>query len=442
MPASVRLATTRPAPLQRRPAVLGGTTTLRDCLAALRLLVSGRLVDGPALARYEQAFAAVIGCRHASSFASGRVGLHGLLRALDVSAGDEVLVPVPTHIVVANAVRYTGATPVYVDCHPDTCGMDLVDAEAKVSPRTKALILQHTFGFPADVERALALGRRAGVAIVEDCVHALGATHDGRPLGSFGIAGVFSTEETKTISTTMGGMVVTNDDGIAGRLAGYQEQCAAPPTQLAARYLLKFLMLHLLTEPHIHRHVRDQYIRMGRRSPAPRATADEEMRGDKPPHYDQRLSSAQAELGLRQLGRLDANLAHRRHIAGVYSAALQSVGVPPANPPTNGEPALLRFPVWVEDRPRVLAQLGSALPLGTWFTSVLEEASSPVSGGYEEGTCPMAEAAATQLVNLPTHPRVSVKDAERFVRELHRLGALSRPPACGHRPPAGHGADG
>ncbi len=437
-----RPARTFAAPLERRPAVLGGTTTLADCLVGLRLLASRRLVHGPALDEYERAFAAAIGCRHASSFASGRVGLHGLLRALDVGEGDEVLIPVPTHIVVANAVRYTGATPVYVDCHPDTCGMDIADAEAKVSPRTKALVLQHTFGFPADLERALALGRHADIAIVEDCVHALGATHDGRPLGSFGIAGVFSTEETKTISTTMGGMVVTNDDDLGMRLARYREHCAAPPVRLVAGYLLKFLLLHMLTEPHIHRHVRDQYIRMGRRSPLPRATADAEMRGGKPPHYDQRLSNGQAELGLRQLRRLNVNVAHRRRISDVYSIALQKVGVPPAEPPANCEPALLRFPIWVEDRPLVLSELGSALPLGTWFTSVLEEASSPASGGYEDGSCPVAEAAARRLVNLPTHPRVSVEDAEHFVAELHRLGALTRPPSAGKSLLAGEGPDG
>src|SRR5918996_5052818 len=107
---------------RRRLAMLGGTTTGADCRIALRHLASPRrLVRGPSIAAYEQAFADRIGVQCASSFAAGRVGLYGVLRCLGIGRGDEVLLQVPTHIVVANAIRYTGARPVYVDCRLDTC---------------------------------------------------------------------------------------------------------------------------------------------------------------------------------------------------------------------------------------------------------------------------------------------------------------------------------
>src|SRR5215469_15841920 len=103
------------ANLPRRYALLGGTTTIRDVSTALRHLgVPGRLADGPAIEAFERSFAAQVGARHAMSFAAGRVGLYGILRCLGIGADDEVLVPVPTHIVVANAVRFTGARPVFV----------------------------------------------------------------------------------------------------------------------------------------------------------------------------------------------------------------------------------------------------------------------------------------------------------------------------------------
>src|SRR5207248_6324325 len=109
-----------------------------------------------------------------------------------------------------NAIRYTGAKPVYVDCQLNTYNMDLKEAEQRITSRTRALVLQHTFGIPVDLDAALDLTRRYKLDLIEDCVHALGATYDGRQVGSFGRAAFFSTEETKTISTTMGGMAVTD----------------------------------------------------------------------------------------------------------------------------------------------------------------------------------------------------------------------------------------
>src|SRR5438128_2335918 len=139
----------------RRVALIGGTTTFADCLVALRYLADPfRLVEGSAIVEYEQAFAQHIGVRYAYSFCHGRVGFYGLLRGLGIGPGDEVLLQVPTNIVVANAIRFTGARPVYVDCRLDTYNMDLEQARQRTTPRTKALLLQHTFGLPADIDLA------------------------------------------------------------------------------------------------------------------------------------------------------------------------------------------------------------------------------------------------------------------------------------------------
>src|SRR5258708_19507886 len=114
--------------------------------------------------------------------------------------------------------------------------MDLEQAEQRITPRTKALVLQHTFGLPVDLDAALELTRRHGLALIEDCVHAMGATYDGRLVGSFGRAAFFSSEETKTISTTMGGMVVTDDPELAPFLAHYPHRCAPHSSSHPATY--------------------------------------------------------------------------------------------------------------------------------------------------------------------------------------------------------------
>lgn len=426
MPAiSAGAAAARPYPgrltsrIPRRLALLGGTATLGDSLVALRYLADPRaLVRGPAIAEYERAFAERIGARHGLSFSSGRVGLYGILRALGIGPGDEVLLQVPTHIVVANAIRYTGASPVYVDCRLDTYNMDLDEAERRVTPRTRAVVLQHTFGIPADLDAALDLARRHNLELIEDCVHALGATYDGRPVGTFGRAAFFSTEETKTISTTMGGMVTTDDPDLAARLRDFQSSAAWPPAALTARYVLKFALYYYLTEPRVHALTRPLYEGLGRRNPLPQATTHAEMAGERPAGYEQVLSNGQAAIGLRQLRRLDANLAHRRAIASLYRQQLAALGVEGPQPPAGAEPAYARYPVWVEDRQRVVRAAARHAVLGSWFTSVLEEAAAPAAGGYQMGSCPRAEAVARHLVNLPTHLRVGPRDVDALVAVL------------------------
>jgi perosamine synthetase len=402
-------------------ATVGGTTTFADCLVALRYLADPRgLIKGTVIAKYERAFAQHVGVRYAYSFSAGRVGLYGLLQAMRIGPGDEVLLQVPTHIVVANAVRYTGARPVYVDCRLDTYGMDLEHAERLVTPRTKVLILQHTFGLPADLDAALDLADRHNLEIIEDCVHALGAAYHRRQVGSFGRAAFFSTEETKTISTTMGGMAVTDDAGLAASIEAFQASCSWPAYSDTARYLLELVLYHLVTEPHLHRYVREIYELVGERNPLPGPTTVEEARGLKPPNYERRLSNAQAALGLRQLRSLDANVAHRRAVADRYTARLSEMGMRTYEAPANAEPALVRYPVRVKDRDATIHAVAPHAALGRWFTSVLQESVSPTSGEYAERSCPRAESAARELVNLPTNPRVTERDVEAITLALAR----------------------
>lgn len=405
----------------------GGTTTFADCLVALRHLADPRqLVQGEAITEYEQAFARQIGVRYAYSFCHGRVGLYALLLGLGIGPGDEVLLQVPTHIVVSNAIRYTGAQPIYVDCRPDTYNMDLKQAEQRITSRTKVLLLQHTFGIPVELDDALDLALRYNLDVIEDCVHALGAIYRGRQVGSFGRAAFFSSEVTKTISTTMGGMVVTDDPELAAHVQAFQQSCAYPSAWLIARYLLKMVLYHLLSEPHLYRYTRAIYEYFGQRHPLPRPTTSEERHGDRPVNYEQRLSNTQAILGLRQLRRLEMNLAHRRATANLYSMRLSEGGIDVPHPPANAEPAFVRYPVKVKDPAAARHMAARYASLGTWFNSVLEEADTPTCSNYEIGSCPQAEALAGQLINLPTHLRVSEQDAERIISAVIRAALSAR----------------
>jgi len=254
--------------------------------------------------------------------------------------------------------------------------------------------------------------------VIEDCVHALGASYRDRPVGSFGRAAFFSTEETKTISSTMGGMLVTDDAALAERVAAIQQRCAWPPAGLAASYVLKLVLYHLLTQPRIHGALRALYERAGERHPLPRPLTRDEHAGVRPANYEQRLSNAQAALALRQLRRLDANLAHRQRVASTVDRWLRDRQLATPQVPAAARPAFVRYPIWVENRAAAIAATQPDVVLGTWFTSVLQDAASPEHGDYQAGSCPRAESAAQHLVNLPTHMRVTQQDAERIISRV------------------------
>jgi dTDP-4-amino-4,6-dideoxygalactose transaminase len=215
----------------------------------------------------------------------------------------------------------------------------------------------------------------------------------------------------------MGGMLVTDDDQLAELIERFQAGCSWPPTSQVARYLLKFWLYLVLTRPRSYGVAEPLYELIGRRNPLPAATDENERSGRRPSGYEMRLSNAQARLGLSQLDRLDQNVRHRRRIAAIYGQLLAERGLWHPIESPDVEPAYVRYPVRVTDRDAAI-RASRVSQLGTWFTSVLEEAEPPDAVGYLRGSCPVAEGAAGRLVNLPTHERVRADDAAAIIRAI------------------------
>ncbi len=170
---------------------------------------------GPFVPEFEERFARAMGCAFGVACASGTAALHLALATLGVGPGDEVVLPTFTMIATANAVRYTGATSVLVDAESKTWNMDVSQVESKITSRTKAIIVMHTYGHPVDVERLVEVARRNRLYLVEDAAQAHGAEYHGRPIGSLGDVASFSFYGNKIITTGEGGMVTTNSEVIA-----------------------------------------------------------------------------------------------------------------------------------------------------------------------------------------------------------------------------------
>ncbi len=166
---------------------------------------------GPFVHRFEAAFASAVGAQVGIATSSGTTALHLAVAALGIGPGDEVIVPTFTMIASANAVAYTGATPVFVDSEPDYWNIDPAAFEAAITPRTRAVIVVHAYGHPAEMEPILAIARARGIKVIEDAAEAHGALYHGEPVGSIGDIAAFSFYGNKIITTGEGGMVTTND---------------------------------------------------------------------------------------------------------------------------------------------------------------------------------------------------------------------------------------
>ena len=183
------------------------------------VVASGWWSMGPRVAEFEEAFAEATGSKHAFAVANGTAALHLALLAVGVGPGDEVVVPSLNFVAAANVVRFAGATPVFCDILGEgDLNLDAADVEAAVTERTKAVIALHYGGFACDIEQVVQLARALGIAVVEDAAHAPGARLGGRAYGTFGESGCFSFFANKNMPLGEGGMVVTDDDSLAGSL--------------------------------------------------------------------------------------------------------------------------------------------------------------------------------------------------------------------------------
>lgn len=185
----------------------------------LEVLDSGRLgmVCGVKVKQLQEEWAAKFGVTTAVATNSGTSALHAAVIFLCLGPGDEVLVPAATDMGTVIAVLLQNAVPVFVDVHPDTMNMDSADLERKITPRSKAIIAVHMFGFPADMDGIMAIARKHSLAVVEDCAQAHIATYKDRMCGTIGDVGCFSFQQTKHVTSGEGGMVITNSDCIRGR---------------------------------------------------------------------------------------------------------------------------------------------------------------------------------------------------------------------------------
>jgi perosamine synthetase len=328
-----------------------------------RVLASGQLADGPEVRSFEAEFATYAGTTEAVATANGTAALHAALEAVGIGDGDRVLTTPFTFIATANAIQFAGAEPVFADVDPHTYNLDPDAAAARIDDLdggVDAIVPVHLFGLPADVDRFRDLAAAHDAALVEDAAQAHGATVGGERVGSLGDCACFSFYPTKNMTTGEGGMVTTDDAGIADRTRRFVD--------------------HGRTEGYEH-------VAVG---------------------HNFRLSSVAAAIGRAQLEKVHEYTRHRRRFAEYYDRAFADLPLQTPTVPDGRTHVYNQYTVRCEQRDALADHLEDAgIGTGVYYPTPLHE-----QAVYDDTdrSFPVAERAADEVLSLPVHPNLTADD--------------------------------
>jgi dTDP-4-amino-4,6-dideoxygalactose transaminase len=362
--------------------------------------------EGREVAAAEEWFCAYFSTGTAVSFNSGRSALLALLKSFGVGAGDEVLLQAFTCVAVPNSVLWAGATPRFVDID-ETYNLDPKDLVQKITKKTKVIIVQHTFGIPANLGTIIALAQKHNLIVIEDCAHALGASYKGHKVGSLGDAAFFSFGRDKVLSSVWGGMAIVNTTTTRGRAATklkeYQHMTPMPGGLWIAQQLRHPIAFSAILATYTVGFGKALLVALQKLHLLSFPVYPEEKLGKRPQDFPARFPNALAILLLNQLKKLDAYNAQRRKIARYYAIALARLGKRGTVKTDNGA-LFLRFPLEVKNQEGLLRKAKRrGILLGNWYHNIVDPTGVELASvGYVQGSCPKAEKAAAHIVNLPT----------------------------------------
>jgi len=334
------------------------TLDQEEIAVVARVLSSGYVTQGREVLDFEKELARLVGASGAAAVSSGTAALHLALAALEIGAGDEVIIPSFVCTALLNAIRYVRATPILADINLETFNVDCRDVRRRLTKRTKAVIVPHMFGLPADIDDIVALG----IPVIEDCAQSLGSCHRGAQTGSFGVMSVFSFYATKVICTGEGGMITANDPQI----------------------------IHTIKDMRDYDEKEDGTLR-----------------------YNYKMTDIQGALGLVQLRKLAAFIGRRRTIARQYDEFLQEydLSLPACLP--DREPIYYRYIIRTK-------RLGAFLEAGqTAKIAYRRPVFKPLHRYLGLTGYPNTEEAFLTAVSLPIYPSLSDADIKCILHHIH-----------------------
>jgi len=354
----------------------------QDIEAVVEVLCSDWLTTGPMVEAFEKAVVDFVGVRDAAAVSTGTAALHAMIHALGIGPGDEVIVPPLTFAATANAVVYTGATPVFADVCPDTLLLDPEQVVRLITARTKAVVAMDYGGQPCDYWQLQAIAERSGIVLLADACHSMGATFEQKRCGSVAFASAFSFHPVKAITCGEGGMVCSDDADFIRRVKRFRN--------------------HGLDRDHRQRSREQSWhyemVELG---------------------FNYRLSDLQCALGLSQIRRLPEWLDKRRQLAAHYDHLLADVElIRPLSRADNVEHAYHLYVVRVAGQKRdelFTALRENGVGVAVHYPPVHLHPFYKDRYHTREGMCPVAENAYQEIISLPIYPAMTFDDVGRVV---------------------------
>jgi dTDP-4-amino-4,6-dideoxygalactose transaminase len=353
------------------------------------------------------------------TFDSGRSALYAVLRCLNLEPGAEVLLQGYTCIVVSNSVIWAHLKPVYVDIEAATLNMDSQDLEKKITGKSKVVIVQHTFGKPANLRAILKIAQKHHLIVIEDCAHALGATYHGQAVGTFGQAAIFSFGRDKVVSAVHGGAAGVNDAHLAEKIKNYRD--ALP---LVSRFrifqhlthaaLFYFFILPFYNILGIGKIILVLAQKIGLIS---KVFVRGEKRAVMPKFFPTQFPNALAAIASHQLQYLSRFNQHRMDLAKYYRQELAGLSIQHPREENKEQGIYMRYTIQTDQAEKLMkAAKKERVLLGDWYDTVIAPRTvREVDAQYQPGDCPVAEKVALKTVNLPTYYRIGEGERKKIV---------------------------
>lgn len=348
---------------------------------------------------------------------SGRSALYVALKGVGVQKGDEVLVQAFSCNAVVNPILWVGATPVYCDIEEESYNIAVADVRTKITKKTKAIIVQHTFGICADITALKSIAQQNNILVIEDCAHSLGATHKKQTIGSFGDVAIFSFGRDKVISSVYGGGVVAQKQHKENIESTYNRECSVPSYGWIAQQLVHIPLTFVALNLYRYGIGKVLLVVAQRARILSKAVSKDEKNGEMPPYFPRALPNGLAAIALSQFERLALFNSHRRNIARLYADAfLDATAV--ISPRIKHGNIFLRYPIQCNNPVRLFREAKKHhIILGDWYRNVIDPVGTDKEKmQYRQGSCPIAERVAERVVNLPTHIHTTQQDVKEIVR--------------------------
>lgn len=347
----------------------------------------------------------------------GRVALYAILQGLGIGNGDQVVTQAFTCVAVPEAIMASGARPVYADIEPNGFNMDAGDLKRKITPQTRAIVVQHTYGIPADMERIKYIANKAGIPIIEDCCHTFVSMYKGKIVGSFGMGSFYSFEWGKPVVAGIGGSAIINESNLNKKIQSQYKAYKFPSTVKLMRIQLQYFGFKLLYRPFLYWSVRDMFHMLGSIGAAEsnyNPVQENQMAED----FCLRMPKPLQRRMARKLSDLDVLANHSHWASNEYRLRIESNQVRHPKISSDCDTVFARYPLLANDKDMLLEQARKVkVELADWYSTPIH----PLTGKdlelvqYETGSCPNAEKRCKHVVTLPTHMSVKEKDVERIV---------------------------